>query len=118
MSALTVSFMGALTYAHPWLLPVLDEHLVDQDGEVLPHLLMADVERWAEREIVGAGRDSPHLRGLLSFLEAAFGTHHDDEIGEVVSASFLEHLPRPGERAGALRELVGPLCAERLELIG
>ena len=118
MSALTVSFMGALTYAHPWLLPVLDEHLVDQEGEVLPHLLMADIERWAESELLSVGPQSRRLLDLLRFVEAEFAAHHDDEVGEVVSASFLEHLPRHGDVAARLRELVGPVCRARLGLIG
>lgn len=118
MSALTVAFAGAMTYRCPWLLPVLEEHLVDQEGEVLPHLYMADVERWAERELLSGGAEGAHLRGLLDFVEAEFSVHHDDEVGEVVSASFLEHLPRTGEPAVELRKLVGPLCAERLRVIG
>ena len=32
MSALTVAFVGAMTYSCPWLVPVLQEHLVDQEG--------------------------------------------------------------------------------------
>lgn len=52
MSAETVAFVGAMTHRCRWLLPVFDEHLRDQEGEVLPHLYMADVERWAEAELL------------------------------------------------------------------
>jgi hypothetical protein len=117
MSALTVSFVGAIAYTCPWLLPVLEDHLVEQEGEVLPHLFMADVERWAEHEMLNVGQDE-RLLYLLGLLESEFAKHLDDEVGEVISASFLEHLPRSGDPAEQLRGLVGPRCAERLLVIG
>jgi hypothetical protein len=86
---------------------------------VLPHLYMADVERWAEREVGQRPTTvSLELRELLDFIEAEFAQHPDSEIAEVISASFLEHLPRLGEVGAALRGLVGPTCAARLRLIG
>jgi len=108
-----------MTHSCPWLLPLLAEHLQDQEGQVLPHLYMADVERWAEGEAVRSmAAPGSEIRQLLDFLEAEFACHSNTEIGEVISASFLEHLPRPGEPGAVLRSLVGPTCAARLELIG
>jgi hypothetical protein len=119
VSAVTVAFVGAMTHRCPWLLPLFAEHLGDQEGEVLPHLYMADVERWAEREVDRApAKVSVELRELLDFIEAEFVQHLHSEIAEVISASFLEHLPRLGEGGAALRDLVGPTCAARLRLIG
>ncbi len=118
MSAATVAFVGAMTHRCPWLLPTFAEHLSDQEGEVLPHLYMADVERWAEAELQRVSGGSAELAELMGFLEAEFARHADSDVGEVISASFLEHIPRPGEKGSELRTLVGPSLAERLRLIG
>jgi hypothetical protein len=118
VSASTVAFVGALFYRFKELRPLFQEHLDNQDGEVLPHLLMADVARWAEAEIVkddDAARAS--VREVLAFLEDAFATQ-GSEVTELIAVSFLEHLPRPGEPASQLRTLVGPRLAEELRRIG
>lgn len=118
MSAATVSFVGALVYRFPLLRPMLQEHLDDQEGEVLPHLFMADVERWLEREVLNRPAQSQtEIAALLAFLEEAFVTG-DEEIRNVISASFLEHLPRPGEPGSQVRGMVGPSMADQLHLIG
>lgn len=119
MSAVTVAFMGALIYGRQWLLPLLDEHLDDLEGEVLPHLLIADVERWAEAEVLAQRTGSgTQLAAVLDFIEEQFASMGDTEVGELISVSFLEHLPRLGEPASELRSLVGPTCATELDAIG
>ena len=85
---------------------------------MLPHLFMADVERWVEAEVVNRQAQSRELvQGVLDFLENQLGTGNED-IANVIHASFLEHLPRPGEPGSELRSMVGPLMAERLQQIG
>jgi hypothetical protein len=88
-------------------------------GEVLPHLLIADVERWAEHEAIalrsGPGSD---LVAVLAALEREFALEYDSDVGELISVSFLEHLPRPGEPGSELRQLVGPRCVAELDVIG
>ena len=110
-----MSFIGALVRRNRVLLPVLEEHLVDQEGEVLPHLIMADVERWARTAL----RQGKHqeVQQVLEHLEEEF-RGPDDDVREVISASFLEHLPRPGSPDAELRDLVGPACFEQLQRIG
>jgi len=115
MSAATVSFVGALVRRNRALLSVLEEHLVDQEGEVLPHLFMADVERWVEVALHQGRR--PDVERVLEQLEEEFNGP-DDDVREVISASFLEHLPRPGSSGDELRDMVGPACAEQLTRIG
>lgn len=115
MSAVTVSFVGVLCRACRFLLPVLAEHLDEQEGEVLPHLFLADVVRWSERAL-SEGR-TEELRRLFIELESEF-VGPDEEVQEAISASFLEHLPRPGTLGSELREFAGPRCAERLRVIG
>lgn len=118
MSASTVAFVGALFHRFKVLQPLLEEHLDDQDGEVLPHLLMADVERWAEAEIAKSDESArAFVREVLAFLEVAYATQ-GSEVEELIAVSFLEHLPRPGEPGSQLRALLGPRLAEELRRIG
>jgi hypothetical protein len=92
----------------------LDEHLVDNDGEVLPHPLMSEYERWAEAAWQSG---DPELRPFLDLLEDAYATG-DAEIEELISVSFLEHLPRIGHRGSDIRELLGPTLQKQLAAIG
>jgi len=118
MSASTVALVGALLNRFDVLRPLLEEHLEDQDGEVLPHLLMADIERWAEVEIAKRGHEARDLvQGVLDFLEEAYATQ-GSEVEELIAVSFLEHLPRPGAPGSQLRAMVGPRLAEQLRRIG
>lgn len=119
MSAATVAFIGALVHGRPVLRPLLQEHLDDMGGEVLPHLFVADVERWAELEAI-AGRSGPgsDLGAVLAAIEREYALEGDSDVGELISVSFLEHLPHPGEPGSELRQLVGPLCAAQLTVIG
>lgn len=115
MSARTVAFVGSLVHRCPWLLPVLQEHLDDQEGEVLPHLFMADVERWAEREIAASRTaEGSHLASVLAVVDAELHDAGDTEIGELITVSFVEHLPYPGEPNAAIRELLPPALQRAL----
>ena len=115
MRAAEVSFIGALVYEHAWFGELLEKHLDFYDG-LLPHLLLADVERWAESAFAhGSERSLKRLTRILQFLER--GMAEGPEVSELVSVSFLEHLPRPGEAGAQLRELVGPACRAELEII-
>lgn len=118
MSASTVALVGAIFHRFNELQPLLAEHLKEQDGEVLPHLLMADLERWAEAEL-GKGQEGSRasVQAVLEFLEDAYATQ-GDEVEELIAVSFLEHLPRAGEPGSELRTMVGPRLAEQLRRIG
>ena len=116
--AATVAYVGHLVHSTPDLLPVLQEHLDDLDGAVLPHLLMADIERWAETEAASGRVDKGSaLNRVLMLLESGITADYS-ETRELVSVSFLEHIPRPEEPGSELRSLVGPRCAEVLTTIG
>lgn len=117
MSAQTVAFIGALVYQFPELESLLQEHLDDQEGEVLPHIFMADFERWLEVELQNAGGIPTELiRRTLDFLEV--GVHRGGDVDELIHASFLEHLPRPGSPGSDIRTILGPGLTERLRRIG
>jgi hypothetical protein len=85
----------------------------------MPHPHLADVERWAEIEVIEARTGSEsRLRVVLHAIEREFGRGHDNDIGELIAVSFLEHLPRTGDPASELRSLVGPMCAKELDSLG
>ncbi len=114
MRAGQVALLGALAWRFPALRPELDEHLADNDGEILPHPLMSAYERWAEAALQAGDAE---LAPVLAFLEDAY-ENGGEEVEELISVSFLEHLPPPGEPGSELRDRVGPAMAEQLRVIG
>ena len=105
MRAAEVGVVGGLVDANPWLMPILQEHLDDNDG-VLPHLFLGDVERWAEAEVTSRG-DSEELQSVLAFLENQFAKGHP-HVQELIAVSFIELLPDEGETANELVGHLGP----------
>lgn len=116
MYASTIAFVGALCYQFRELIPILEEHLDEQEGEVLPHLLMADIERWAEKA-VSDPQERSLLERVLGFIELEY-PGADEETQELIVVSFLEHFPRPNCPGAELRSLVGPNLRRELEIIG
>jgi hypothetical protein len=64
-----------------------------------------------------ATRDGSRLSEFLEVLEDAY-ISGGDEIENLVSVSFLEHLPRPGEPGSEIRERLGPALRRQLAVIG
>ena len=105
----------------PGLRELLDEHLEDNYDELLPHVFFGDVTRYAEECQTAASRGAVQkgreLRDILDYLETAY-TSGSPEIQELISVSFLENLPRPGEVGSAIRKKVGPNLKAQLDVIG
>jgi hypothetical protein len=98
------AFMGALVYQHPVLLPLLEEHLEDNDGEILAHLLMSDVMRW----VVAHWESEPRVcKSVLAWLDAAYASG-DDEVQEVIVQSGVENIPDPGQPGAQIRDALSP----------
>ena len=68
MWATPESLISTLVLEIPELRPMLDGHLRDNDGELLPHVFFGDVTRWAE----GTGR-APN-GNLADKVEASVGS--------------------------------------------
>jgi RNAse (barnase) inhibitor barstar len=78
-----------LVAAVPEFRPVLEEHLVDQDGAVLPHVLFSDLTRF----VLSARQrgDDEDVARSLAFLERA--AHSDDSrVRNLVGVSFVENI--------------------------
>jgi hypothetical protein len=122
MSRRTEAFVRSLVERFPALRPLLHEHLADNFGEMLPHVFFGDLTRRV-LSLLDPSEDKEvferrsELRDILTVLEAAYASG-DEELQELISVSFLEHLPRPGEPGAAIRQMLGPTLSEQLLIIG
>lgn len=108
MSANTVATIGALIHAHRTLLPVLEEHLTDNEGEVLPHLVLADAVRWL---VEHRTTHQDVCRSVLAWLEQEFVDGPEDVRG-LITVSGVVMIPDPGQPGAELRDLLGPKLRE------
>lgn len=96
------AFIDWLVARHPDLAPIRDEHLGDY-GELLPHVLFGDVTRYAVR-LASSDADDATLDGLLGDLDSALGADRDDDVGNLILASFVENAQGgPGNAEQTLR---------------
>lgn len=114
MRAAEVAFVGSAAHRFPGLMMLLQEHLDDYE-ELLPHVFLGDVTRWVAARALPP-RD-PEVEQLLAFIEARFAQGGEHER-EMISVSFLENLPRPGEPGAELRNQLGPNLLRQLDQIG
>jgi hypothetical protein len=117
----SVEFVRSLVSRFPNLTNVLAEHIADND-EILPHLFFGDLTRYVEtlHGVARADSVSPskqELRSILAYLEETYAGG-DEELQELISVSFLEHLPRRGESGWELRDMLGPQLTRQLRVIG
>jgi hypothetical protein len=92
-----------LVAAFPPLDSVLQEHLSDQEGELLPYLVMADIARWTQ----ATNATDPELAGeIVDWLEREFATAEPAEK-DLIGLGFVETIPYPPEGAALLLRL-GP----------
>ena len=87
VSQSTVSFVMKLVRTFPDLQGALDEHLVDFD-DMLPHLFMSDVARWAESRWQA---NTPELKKFAALISSAYRYGHSD-VQNLLYVSFFEDL--------------------------
>lgn len=111
-----VAFIGYLAREVPELMPSLQEHLDDYDG-LLPHVWLGDVTRWMLQRFK-TDPDDPGFKRALHLMDEAL-SHKDFEAEhQLVSASFVENLPRSGEPNAAILEVVGASVRAQLQRRG
>lgn len=120
MSERAASFVRAMVACFPGLSALLEEHVKDNLGELLPHVFFGDVARYILSLLLAAsGGGLPprrELRDILAYLEEAYAGG-DEEVRELIAVSFLENLPRPGESSAEIREMLGPNLRRQLNLV-
>jgi hypothetical protein len=104
-------FLPRLADAVPALEPLLREHLEDNDGELLPHLLLSDVRRWC---VAHVAEERATVQQVLDGLEAAV-VSGDDAIENAVAVSFVEDLMADGPAGEAVLALLPPRMRAMLE---
>jgi hypothetical protein len=96
------AFIEWLVARYSGLAALRDEHLTDY-GELLPHVLFGDVTRYAAG-LARSGADDATLDSLLNDLDSALGANRDDEVGNLIAASFVENAQGvPGDAEERLR---------------
>jgi len=116
-------FISGIIEAVPELRPMLDRHVTENFGELLPHVLVADIEGWAERE-AAAGRTGewdPLIR-LLAYFEKVYAENQEalsnDPPANVIAVSFIEGIPSDGQAGAEIRDLLGPTLRDALDQSG
>lgn len=104
------ALMNRLTTEIRELKPLLQQHLVDQDGDMQPYVLMAEVARWAHES---STRAPDRVAQLMRRLEREF-TAGDGEIQDLIGVGFVEMLPKSPE-GDAVLNLLGPALRELAE---
>lgn len=121
MNEQAISFVRSMVVRFPGLSALLEAHVEDNRGELLPHVFFGDVTRYVLSLVLAAidGGLPPRreLRDILDYLEEAYAGG-DAELQELISVSFLENLPRPGEPGAEIRKMVGPNLGRQLHVIG
>lgn len=100
-------FMHALVDEFDEFRVLLNEHLEDQEGELLPYVMMGDVARWAESVVA---RNPERVASLLRWLEVRY-EEADDEAANLIAVGFVEMLPATPEGDPVL-DLLGPSLRE------
>lgn len=85
-----VAFLGHLVFEVPALRETFARHLLDAEGEMLPHLLMQDIVEWMHAGV--ADGITPEVRRALAVLDEGFARGSDAFV-TFLAVSFLEELP-------------------------
>jgi hypothetical protein len=111
MSEDTIAVLDRLAERFPAVRSILDQHLADNFGEVLPHVLMGEIAQYIVDLAVEANESE--LQGVLDSLEVEF-ERGSEEVQELLAVSFLENLPRPPAPGCELRRQLGPNLSREL----
>ena len=92
---------------------LLEEHLADQEGELLPYILMGDIAQWLHAH---SGTDPRRVGEIFSWLEDEF-VRGDFDTRNLIDVGIVEMLPALPEGATVL-DLLGPELRARAEIAG
>ena len=95
------SLMHDLVSTFPDLHPFMSEHLKDQEGELLPYLLMADIARWAERVSI---HDPERVATLTAWLGSRYDSG-DEVLKDLIGVGFVEMIPQSPDGDPILEQL-------------
>lgn len=114
MSTKSETMIDQLLRAVPELSATYREHLDDND-ELLPHVFLGDVTRFVIGHVADSS-DAAMLQKLLDELELEYRAG-DEEIRELIGASFLENLIGENAALKCLTPMMGPCLREAAQTI-
>lgn len=85
-STANVAFVAGLAHRFQELRDILAEHLQDNNGEVLSHILISDYLRRIQTK-----PDETWVKNLFEHMEEKFSGGRDS-VSELISVSFIEHI--------------------------
>jgi hypothetical protein len=97
-----IKVLKGLATTCPSLARTLDEHVKDNHGQVLPHVVLGEITR----QILKGGLSDRELHDVLRFLDEQYAGGNA-QVQELIAASFLENLPRSGHAATTVRRMMG-----------
>ncbi|WP_417832412.1 hypothetical protein [Terasakiella sp.] len=112
MSAINISFCCHLAFIFPELLSLLEEHLKDNTGEILPHLLMYDYCQLVSNDL----GNRPWHKELLHTLEKIY-SETDDDISNLIAVSFIESIHFTNDLDNKYTSLLGPKLLKHYNLV-
>jgi hypothetical protein len=112
-------FFSDIFVAFPPLAPLWDEHMEFHDGELLSHILMADILWDLEPRLLhGDDKERQFVQRVVSHIEGVFARVCQDDaaLSNCIAVSFVENLLHSDECVDAFRPLLGPAMANQLKL--
>lgn len=88
----TVSLLVRMADRWTAIDPILQEN-IEADGEILPHLVLADVTRWIASHIAQQHAECGEMLEWLGAEYEAGGS----EVKDLIAVSAVEMIPDPGE---------------------
>ena len=105
-------FTQRLVEEAPELEPLVQEHLADQEGELLPYLLMGDIAQWLHEH---SETDPGRVGELLGWLEDEYAQAATAEK-DLIGLGFVEAIPYRPDGAPLLMRLGPELTQVAAEL--
>ena len=110
------ALLDELVATAPELEPLRREHVDDNFGQTLPHLLLGDITACLSSWITGTAAEQAAARRGLDFVEERFES--DPSMQEIIAVSFVENLPWDEQPGHEIRSELGPALSAEAERIG
>ena len=111
------SLVEALASRSAGVRVLLESHLRENFGGLLPHLFLGALTRHVVELYSQATQSNRSAAGELASLLGVLEEHFSSgvpELQELIAVSFLENLPSKGESNCEIRELLGPSLAKQV----
>jgi hypothetical protein len=116
-----VAMVRRLSEKFPSVAGLFEEHLRENEGEILPYLVLANIARWYEERVAERGSDPAGFAEAKRVGESISDEYRngDLDVETAISLGFLEEILsfREGLSAAHIRELPENLRLEVARLL-